>query len=156
MSDERGATSDPNEVDEGVVFADLKRVIGDSDPVPAEVVEAAVASRTWRRVEAELAELVYDSVVDADLVRAGRGGRQLTFEAPELTVEVEVGLVSLEGQLVPPQSAQVEVRHRDGSLTVAADRLGHFRVEGVPHGPVSLRCQPDLGSAPTVTSWVVI
>ena len=156
MSDWNGPTTDNGDFDEEAVFADVKRVIGGSDPVPAHVVEAALASRTWRRVDAELAELVYDSVVDGALVRSSRGGRQLTFEATELTVEMEVGPGSLEGQLVPPQPGQVEVRHSDGSLTVAADRHGHFRVEAVLHGPVSLRCQPDLASAPTVTSWVVI
>ena len=156
MSDRNGPTIDDEDFDEEAVFADLKRVIGGADPVPAEVVQAALASRTWRRVDAELAELVYDSVVDGALVRSSRGGRQLTFEAPELTVEVEVGPGSLEGQLVPPQPGQVEVRHSDGSLTVAADRHGHFRVEAALHGPVSLRCQPDLGNVPTVTSWVVI
>lgn len=156
MSEGNGSTTDDEDFDEEAVFADLKRVIGGSDPVPAEVVQAALASRTWRRVDAELAELVYDSVVDGALVRSSRGGRQLTFEAPELTVEVEVGPGSLEGQLVPPQPGRVEVRHSDGSLTVAADRHGHFRVEAVLHGPVSLRCQPDLGNVPTVTSWVVI
>ena len=157
MTEGNGAITDDEDFDEEAVFADLKRVIGGSDPVPADVVEAALASRTWRRVDAELAELVYDSVVDGALVRSSRGGRQLTFEAPELTVEVEVGPASLEGQLVPPQSGRVEVRHPHGSLTVAADHNGHFRVDAVLHGPVSLRCQPELGNVvPTVTSWVVI
>ncbi len=156
MSERNGPTADDEDFDEETVFATLKRVIGGSDPVPADVVQAALASRTWRRVDAELAELVYDSVVDGALVRSSRGGRQLTFEAPELTVEVEVGPGSLEGQFVPPQPGQVEVRHSDGSLTVAADHHGHFRVEAVLHGPVSLRCQPELGNVPTVTSWVVI
>ena len=146
----------PEDADEREVFDDLKRVIGASDPVPVEVLEAAMASRTWRRLDAELAELVYDSVVDGALVRNSRGARQLTFEATGLTVEVEVGPVALDGQLVPPQAAQVELRHHQGSVTVSADHLGHFRVEEVPRGPVSLRCQPDASGAPTETAWVVI
>ncbi|MEA2502596.1 MAG: hypothetical protein QOD01_2707 [Actinomycetota bacterium] len=156
MDDKTEAASGSADFDEEAVFAELKRVIGDSDPVPDAVVEAALASRTWRRADAELAELVYDSVVDAALVRSSRGARQLTFEAPGLTVEVEVGPSSLEGQLVPPQPGWVEVRHPQGRLTVDADRHGHFRVEAVLHGPVSLRCQPDLARSPTVTSWVVL
>ena len=71
-------------------------------------------------------------------------------------MELEVGPASIDGQLVPPQPGRVEVRHPDGSLTVAADDLGHFRVEEVLHGPVSLRCQPDVGAVPTVTSWIII
>jgi hypothetical protein len=156
MSKDKGGEPDPDDGDEEMIFLELKRVLADSDPVPAEVVEAAMASRTWRRLDAELAELVYDSLVDGELVRSSRGQRQLTFEGPGLTVEVELGPVALHGQIVPPRSATVEVRHRGPSLTVTADRLGHFRVERMPHGPVSFKCQLDPGSAPTVTSWVVI
>jgi hypothetical protein len=156
MSHHDGQVPEPEEGDEREVFEDLKRVIGDADPVPPEVIDAALASRSWRRVDAELADLIYDSIVDGAFVRSDRGARQLTFEAAGLTVEVEVGIRSMDGQLVPPQSAQVEVRHRDGTLTVAADRLGHFRVEHVPHGPVSLRCQPDAARGATETTWVVI
>lgn len=156
MSTDRDLMPGPDDPEEMGVVDDLKRVIGDADPVPPEVLAAAVASRAWRRVDAELAELVYDSVVDAVLVRNRGGARQLTFEASGLTVEVEVGPRTLDGQLVPPQPAQVELRHRHGTLTVSADRLGHFRVEHVPHGPVSLRCQPDAAGTPTETAWVVI
>ncbi len=156
MSEHHGSAPEFAEISDDDLFSALKRVVGDSDPVPADVVAAAIASETWRRVDAELAELVYDSVVDAELVRNIRGARQLTFEAPELTVEVEVRPASLDGQIVPPQAAQIELRHSEGSLTVAADRLGHFRVDHVPRGPVSLRCQPQGGTVPTVTSWVVI
>ena len=156
MSTDRGPVPGRDDPEELEVFDDLKRVIGDADPVPPEVVAAAVASRTWRRIDAELAELVYDSVVDAVLVRNRGGARQLTFEASGLTVEVEVGPRALDGQIVPPQPAQVELRHRDGSLSVSADRLGHFRVEQVPQGPISLRCQPDGACTPTETAWVVI
>jgi hypothetical protein len=155
MSDDQ-APPGRHEISEDEVFAELKRVIGDSDPVPPEVVAAAIASRTWRRVDAELAELVYDSLVDAELVRGSRAGRRITFEGPELTVELEVGPVSIDGQLVPPQPGRVEVRHPDGTLTVAADDLGHFRVDEMLHGPVSLRCEPDVAAVPTVTSWIII
>ena len=146
----------PDEPDEREVFDDLKRMIGDSDPIPREVIKAALESRVWRRVDAELADLVYDSVVDTALVRNSRGARQLTFEASMLTVEVEVGPAALDGQLVPPQPAQVQLRHRRGTLTVAADRLGHFRLDEIPDGPVSFRCQPDHEGVPTETAWVVI
>ena len=156
MSDHRQPVPAPEDAEEREVFDDLRRVIAGTDPVPLDVIEAAKASRVWRRLDAELAELVYDSVVDAALIRDSRGARQLTFDAPDLTVEVAVGPRSLDGQLVPPQPAQVELRHSHGSLTVTADRLGHFRVAPIPSGPVSLRCQPDAASAPTETAWVVI
>jgi hypothetical protein len=156
MSDNKGPGVGPDAVSDDQVFLDLKAAIATSDPVPVHVIDAALASRTWRRVDAELAELVYDSLLEAALVRDGAGARQLTFESPELTVEVEVGVAALDGQLVPPQPANVVVRHRGGSVTVAADHLGHFHVDGVPHGPLSLRCVSHVSGVAIATSWVVI
>lgn len=130
------------------------------DPVPRRVLEEARACAAWQTIDTELAELVYDSVVDEELVGArGGGARQLTFEAPGVTVEIEVapGSGRINGQLVPPREADVEVRHPGGSLTVRSDRLGHFRAEGVPSGPISVRCGIDGAAGRTAhTDWVVV
>lgn len=138
------------------------RVVGNRvDPVPAAVAVAARAAFGWRLIDAELAELTYDSVVDdAALVGVrGRGGpRQLTFEAPGLTVEVEVGDDAgprLVGQLVPAHPGTVEVRHEGGSLTVAVDDLGRFATDRLPAGRLSLRCTADA-AAPVETEWVAV
>ena len=138
----------------------LKVLAAGLDPVPRRVVEAARASFSWMTVDAELAELVYDSVVDDELVGArGGGGRQLTFEAPGVTVELDVapGSARINGQLVPPAEADVEIRHPEGSMTVRSDRMGHFRAEGVPRGPISVRCHTRGAAGRTAhTDWVVI
>lgn len=52
-------TTRPNE--ERELLAGLARAVGLADPVPAEALEAARASLTWLRVDAELAELLADS-----------------------------------------------------------------------------------------------
>ena len=138
----------------------LGRLAAALDPVPHRVVEAARASAAWQTIDAELAELVYDSVVDEELVGA-RGGsaRQLTFESPEVTVELEVAAGSgrINGQLIPSREAEVEVRHPGGSVTVRADRLGHFRADDVPSGPISVRCRIDGTTGRAAhTDWVVL
>ena len=46
--------------------AELRRLAADREPVPAELVQAALDAFGWRDIDAELAELVYDSLVDAD------------------------------------------------------------------------------------------
>jgi hypothetical protein len=141
------------------------RLAGSLDAPPPEVVAAAKAVFVWRTLDAELAELAYDSSQD-DLSLAGMRGatsarRSLTFEAAGVTVEVEAITAGsrrrLVGQLQPPQPGRVEVRHRDGSLTVAADEAGRFSADGVPSGPVSLRCQ-GIGqeSVSIVTDWVLV
>lgn len=156
MSSEEGAAV----YDE--LLADLKFLASRLDPVPEAVKAAARASSTWQRIDAELAELVYDSVVDDELVgvRGSGAARQLTFRGPGGSVEVEVVSAGrrLQGQVLPAREVDVEVRHRGGSTTVRSDALGHFTAQGVPPGPVSLRCGGggDGGGAPTTTDWVVL
>lgn len=142
---------------------ELRRVVELADPVPARVLEAARGSFSWRTIDAELAELAYDSAVAAGgeaLVRSAGGGRVLTFESPGLSVEVEVTPSGsgrrLVGQLVPPQPAAIEIRHAAGTLAVDADELGRFAADGIPGGPVSLVCRPADGSPAVATGWLVL
>lgn len=143
----------------------LAEVIGAADPVPPEVLQSGRNSYAWRTIDAELAALTYDSSAEAAsaaAVRASEAPRQLTFEAPELTVGVEVTVLGthrrLIGQLVPPQRARVTVRHqRGGTVAVDADELGRFRAEEVRAGLSSLRCQlgGEEGTA-VVTDWITL
>lgn len=136
------------------------------DPPPALLGEFARAALGWRTIDAELAELSYDSAVDESLAGAVRGAtrapRLLTFDVGEVTVEVEVTAQgagrSLAGQVVPMQSTVIEVRHSAGSTTVDTDELGRFAVEGLPAGPMSLRCRlADGGGVRVVqTDWSAI
>jgi hypothetical protein len=76
-------------------------------------------------------------------VRGGPEWRQLSFRASGLTIE-----------LIPRQSAVVDVRHGRGVITVEADSLGRFSAEEVPFGQVSLRCRLGSDQAPIVTGWI--
>jgi hypothetical protein len=144
------------------LFAELKTIVTRMDPVPEPVRAAARGSAAWQTIDSELAELVYDSVVDDELVgmRGSGGSRQLTFHAPGLTVELEVDSSDrrLQGQIVPPREAEVEIRHPAGSTTVRSDALGHFGLDRLPAGPVSLRWAGGdvAGGTGTTTDWVVL
>ena len=46
------------------LLRELGRVVTAADPVPPEVIAAAKASFTWRTIDAELAELAFDSLLD--------------------------------------------------------------------------------------------
>jgi hypothetical protein len=156
------STPDLAAAEEEELFEQLRSVVNRVDPVPPAVVEAARVARAWRRVDTELAELLYDSRVDRELagVRSSPSARQLTFQAEGLRVEIEVTTNPrrIAGQLVPAQPAEVEVRHRGGAFSVPSDRFGHFQADGVPSGPLSLRCHlRDTPSATSVdTSWIVV
>jgi hypothetical protein len=155
MSDEQHHSAPAASEEDERLLLELRAIVNHGDPVPRAVIDAAIASFTWRTIEAELARIVFDSAVDQEVLAVVRGGaepRLLTFEAPGLSVEVEVAPVGprrrLVGQLIPPQPARIEVRHADGTLTVTADRLGRFHAAEVSAGLVSLRCHL---SAPTAT-----
>lgn len=140
---------------------ELRVLIRQLDPVPTAVDQAARAAFEWRSIDAELAQLTYDSWQESAALAGvrGRDSRQLTFEAPGLTLDVEVTdgpTQTLVGQLAPASAATVELRHREGVLTVLVDALGRFVVERLPAGPISLRCRPAGASSSVETEWVTI
>lgn len=143
-------------------FAEIARR---TDPVPSELSAAIgqIPSRHGPPEQGEeLADLVYDSEDDDEAlagVRATPGGtRRLTFEASDLALEVEVTLTgrrSLLCQLVPAQSATLELRGASGATRSLEDREGTFHVTDVSRGPLSLRCRPTRPGASVVsTTWV--
>lgn len=142
----------------------LRRLASQREPVPPELVHAAVDAFGWRDVDAELARLVFDSLASTDeaaLVRSGPGRRLVTFEAAGLAVDLEVtgsgGERSVMGQIAPPQAAGVDIRRQQGTITVTADELGRFQAGPLPTGPLSLRVRPAAppGQA-VVTDWVCL
>jgi hypothetical protein len=143
-------------------FRRLHSLALENDPVPADVLASARSSFGLRSIDDELAVLVYDSMIDHELLANVRSGgrtvRQLTFEAPDLVLEMEVsGARYLVGQVVPSQAAVVELRHRGGTIQMETDELGCFHVPVVPDGPVSFRCRPTGSAARSVaTSWITL
>lgn len=143
------------------LLSQLRAVVGRVDPVPPDVVAAARAGFIWRTIDAELAQLTGDSVLDADRMATVRGAgptapELLTFEAEGLTVELEAvagpGGLRLLGQLVPAQPGRVEIRHAGGTTAVEADDLGRFTAEGLAPGPVSVLCH-TAGGLDVGTDW---
>jgi hypothetical protein len=157
-------TEGHNEVDlDETLLAELRAVAAEVEPTPPELLTAARGSYTWRTIDAELAELSYDSLLDTSPagVRGSGTVRRLTFTGAGLTVELEVdtgdsGKPRLTGQLVPPHAADVQVRNLGSSVTVEADEVGRFSVAGVRAGPISLRYVPRVGTGAVETGWVVV
>lgn len=135
--------------DEEIVTV-LRHVLETVDPTPAHVLEQARAAFTWRGVDAELAELVFDSDTAALAgVRGGEAARQITFHAPGLEIEVEVvseRVRTVLGQLVPAQHAEVELRNSTRTLRTRTDALGRFTFDAVAPGPVKLTVATGEGA----------
>jgi hypothetical protein len=144
---------------------ELRQLAAHLDPVPPELVQAAAEAYSWRNMDAELAELAFDSLLNTDeaaLVRSSAGRRMVSFQTPELTIDVEVTTTAsgrdVMGQITPPQRATVEIRQRAGVVSTDADEQGCFRSASLQTGPMSLRLHPAAGSPrpPVVTDWLSI
>lgn len=139
----------------------LAAVKGLSDSqVPFGANDAATELFTWRTVDAELAVLTADSMLEAPAgVRAASQARTLTFAAQDMQVVVEItergGQRQMLGQLVPGRPAHVSVRLGEDVRTVEADHLGRFVINDLsPVGPLSLRCSWSEGAV--TTDWVLV
>jgi hypothetical protein len=147
-----------------VLLRHLRAVLGRVAPVPNGVVLGAKGLFTWRTVDAELAAEAYDSLLDDDtaLARSVAGPRIVTFEAGELTVEVEVddrpSGRRLVGQLVPAQPASLELRRPmaapTGAISTAADELGRFLLP-LPAEVTLVRVRVALADGSVVESAAV-
>jgi hypothetical protein len=143
-----------------VRFGELARA---ADPAPEITVELGRAAFALRRLDAELAELVADSVLESSGLSGVRGqddARLLSFEAGGVGVELEVREPprgrTLLGQVVADDLGPVSVRLEaaDGrTLAATVDEVGGFRFDGVAPGPVRLHIERP-GAAPVTTSWV--
>jgi hypothetical protein len=155
--------SDFNDGDTPAEASELTELLGwalaEADPVPDHALAAAKEAIMWRTIDAELAELVFDSATDGLVgVRGADTARQVTFRAPGVEIEVMVmaeGERRLIGQLVPPQSATVEMRLGSTVRETGTDRLGRFQFTGVPTGSIQLVIATE-GGGKVVTEWVVM
>jgi hypothetical protein len=134
------------------------------DPVPERVLFAAKSSLAWRTIEAELAEVTYDSAFDDERLSLVRGAatttRMLTFAVGDLTLDLEVEGSGRErrliGELAPAQRAVIVIGHAEGTTEVETDDDGRFRTEGIPAGPVSLSVRLAAGGATVQTEWIMV
>jgi hypothetical protein len=138
----------------------LREAIQARQAVPAWFVETGKNAFAWHNIDAELAQLTYDSSVDlheAAVTRSETASiRSLTFTSDHLSVELEVTGQSLLGQIIPPRSGAIEIHTRAGEISsVDVDEIGCFAVDPIPDSPFRLRCQAADGTD-VMTGWITI
>ncbi|WP_431990753.1 hypothetical protein [Streptomyces albogriseolus] len=140
ISDGTGFDEGPG-VDEELLEEELRQAASLLDPVPVALLQSAVDAFALRDLEARVAELTFDSLVDAIPVRgAAAVPRMLTFSAGEVTLDVEVTEEGLIGQVLPPAPARVEILTGPRpATTTTADDMGRFTAAVTPSGPFALR-----------------
>jgi hypothetical protein len=143
----------------------LRRLAAGREPVPPLLLQAAAAAFTWRDIDGELAELVFDSALAGDedmLVRGLQEQRLVSFRAGGLTIDVEVtgtgSARAVLGQVIPAWRGAMDIRGAQAIVTVEVDQLGRFQSGSLRAGPMSLRLSPAPGgpARPVVTEWVSI
>ena len=128
--------------------------------VPADFTEAGQNVYAWHNIDAELAQLSYDSLQDrapAPSVRSETASiRALTLTSDHLTIEMEVNADSLLCQLFPTGEAMIELETRAGIIaSIQADEVGCFAIRPIPASPFRLRCRITDGTN-VVTVWITL
>ena len=135
------------------------RALRAAEPVPEHAITGALAAWTWRTIDAELAELVFDSATELTGVRSEDTARQVTFQAPGVEIEVMVideAARRIVGQLIPGAEMTVELHGGDRVLTTESDHLGRFGFDEVLAGPVRLTILGAAGEAVVHTEWMLL
>jgi hypothetical protein len=147
-------------LDDDELLAALRRAVLEREAVPDEFIDAGKSAFAWHNIDAELAQLTYDSVRDSEAALSMRSEaatiRALTFTSAHLSIELEVGVDSLVGQIIPTQAATIRVQPRAGAeVSVPADAIGCFSIRPVPSGEFRLHCKTAHG-VDALTGWITL
>jgi len=145
--------------DDERLLAALSEAMKARAAVPEWFMETGKNAFAWHNIDAELAQLTYDSNEDrlAAVTRAETASiRSLTFTSEHLTLELEVTGNSLLGQIFPARAGVLEIHNRAGEIsTTEVDEIGCFSVEPIPASPFRLRCSASDGTC-VLTGWITI
>jgi hypothetical protein len=149
--------------DDEELLTALREAMRAREAVPADFIEMGKNAYAWHNIDAELAQLTYDSDRDADLMASLRSEtasiRALTFTSAHLSIEVEVTDESLVGQvvpIVPEREGTIEVQAKAGATTTTSvDEIGCFAVSPKPASPFRLRYRAADGTD-VLTGWITL
>ena len=146
--------------DDDQLLAALGEAIRARLAVPAQFIEAGKNAYAWHNIDAELAQLTYDSSHDENWSAVVRSEtafvRTLTFASAHFTLDLEVTEGSLLGQITPAQEGTIEARTEDDATTATpVDTVGFFSIEPIPASPVRLYYRASEGTD-MVTGWITL
>ena len=150
----------PDSWDDEELMAALKEALASYQSVPPEFIEAGRNAFAWHNIDAELAQLTYDSAGHRETASSVRSEmasiRALTFTSAHLTIELEVSEDSLLGQVIPARQGTIEVHTRAGVIaTIPVDELGYFTARRPLDSPFRLHWQTSDGPG-RVTGWITM
>lgn len=156
--------NDWDDITDDELAAELAAAVAEEGAVSERRREAAKAAFTWLTVDEELAGLLHDSALESAAVRSVGTVRTLAFGTDGMTLELEVDLGSVLGQVIPEGAAAAPFGGNPAKVTLhrpsgeeqaaTADERGFFRLEDVAPGPV--RFAVEVAGAKLVTPWVTL
>jgi len=125
----------------------------DLEPIPDRLTDAARNAFDWRRVDAELAELLFDSAEEELVGIRGTTSdrRSFRYAANEYVLRVHLTEETLIVMVEPPLSVPCRVDAEGSSTEHHTDDLGELAID-LPELP--LRVEVDLPSGSIVTPWI--
>jgi hypothetical protein len=145
--------------DDDKLLAALREAMSVREAVPTWFVETGKDAYAWHDIDAELAQLTYDSHSDERMAAVTRSEtasiRALTFTSNQLSMELEVTEDGLLGQIIPPRVGALEIHTTAGIMTAMVDELGFFAVEPKPDGSFRLRWRTSDG-VDVITGWIAL
>jgi hypothetical protein len=152
----------PDGWDDEQLLAALRESMRARQMVPDAFIDIGKSAYAWHNIDAELAQLTYDSSRerDRDQVASTRSEtasiRALTFTSAHLTLELEVTDGTLVGQVIPARAGTLETQTGAGAITsTPVDEIGCFAVEPIPASPFRLRCRMADGTD-VLTGWITL
>jgi len=149
----------PDVWDDEELLAALGEAVKARQAVPEWFVETGKNAYAWHNIDAELAQLTYDSDGDRGVAAAVRSEaasiRALTFTSARLSIALGVASDSLMGQIIPAQPGTLEVHTTGGVTSSPVDEIGCFAVAPIPANPFRLRCRTEDG-ADVLTGWITL
>lgn len=137
----------------------LRAGLDESDPVPGDVLEFAMAAYTWRDIDAELAALDFDSAESGQEagVRSAATLRMISFQAGQwmLDIEYDEAAGRLLGVISPETPFRVDLHSSGAFYTTESDSAGRFQADGVARGPLSLVLRLPDGQV-VKTQWILL
>ena len=123
------------------------------EPIPPRLSAAARDAYSWRRADAELAELLFDSASDTLVGVRGTttDRRSFRYASGDVAIRVHLTDVSLNIMIEPPLSVVCTIDSPQGSEQHRTDELGEL-VVNAPELP--LRLEVELPSGKVVTPWI--
>lgn len=144
--------------DDDQLLAALGSAVRARRAVPDVLVDMGKGAYAWHHIDAELAQLTYDSRTDLTAAMRSETAsiRALILTSAHLTMELEVSEDCLLGQVTPPRTGTLEAQTGAGASTeTTVDEIGCFAVDPTPASPFRLRFRAADGTD-VLTGWITL